>query len=81
MEEITQRVFSILEPYGLQRHDAKTVVYLCAGLSNKEIGAKLFRAEKTIKCRLTKIFRVTKQKSRAKLMVWINKKLEETTNE
>lgn len=54
---------------GLTYREADVVVKVCAGHSNKEVGAKLFVTEKTVKFHLTNIYKKAAVVSRAQLIV------------
>jgi len=54
----------------LSRREKDVTSLAIQGLSNKEIGVKLYIAEKTVKFHLTRVFRKLKLKSRARLIVY-----------
>lgn len=56
----------------LSKSEKDVLVYLIQGISNKEIGDKLFVTEKTIKFHLTNIYRKHDVKSRSELVAKLN---------
>jgi LuxR family transcriptional regulator, positive regulator of biofilm formation len=55
---------------GLSKREAEVAEHVSRGLSNKEVGDKLFVTEKTIKFHLTNIYRKMNLASRTQLIVW-----------
>lgn len=55
---------------GLSNREAEVAELVSQGLPNKEVAAKLFVTEKTVKFHLTNIYKKMNVKSRAQLIVW-----------
>ena len=60
----------VLLSKGLSNRESEVTDLLTLGLTNKEIAARLFVTEKTVKFHLTNIYKKMNVKSRSQLIVW-----------
>src|SRR4030065_1522913 len=60
----------ILIKKGFSRREVDVAELFSKGLTNKEVGNKLFVTEKTVKFHLTNIYKKMNVRSRAQLIVW-----------
>lgn len=63
-------LIDVLKLKGLTNRQAEIAEKVSKGLTNKEVGKKLFIEEKTVKFHLTAIYKKIAVKSRAELIVW-----------
>lgn len=61
---------NVLIQKGLSNREAEVTELVAKGLSNKEIGNRLFVTERTVKFHLQNIYKKMNVKSRAQLIVW-----------
>jgi DNA-binding CsgD family transcriptional regulator len=78
MEAVTLTLREILKLKGLTPRETDVTEYMVKGLSNEEIGARLFISIKSVKFHITSIFKRLRIKTRSQLIVLcLTGKLEE----
>ena len=66
-------VVGVLDPFRLSRLEEAIVRLVAQGLSNKEIGDRLFISERTVKTHMTSILRKTGERDRMKLIATLTR--------
>jgi len=66
-------VVGVLDPFRLSRREEAIVRLVAQGLSNKEIGDRLFISERTVKTHMTSILRKTGERDRMKLIATLTR--------